>query len=217
MKNIYYVSGLGADERVFSFLKIKNANETFIKWLDPHKNEKISTYSKRLINQIDTSKQVILVGVSFGGIIAQEIAKHISVEKLIIISSVKSFNEYGFELKLASLTRIHKLMPSFILKWSNKLTADYYFGVESKQESKLLAAIIDNTDERFMVWAIDKIMKWKKLPQTKYDIIHIQGNKDRIFTNRNIDNVIWIKGGGHFMIVNKANEISDIVNKSLIN
>jgi len=212
LRNIYYVSGLGADERVFTFLKIENANETFIKWLDPHKKESLSSYSKRLIDQINTSKEVILVGVSFGGIVAQEIAKHIKVEKLIIISSVKSFKEYGFDLKLASFTKIYKIVPSFILKWSNKLTADYYFGVKSKEESKLLSAIIEDTDENFMVWAIDKIMTWKNSTPLKKEIIHIQGNKDRIFTNRKIENVVWVDGGGHFMIVNRADEISEIIN-----
>lgn len=214
-KNIYYISGLGADERVFTFLKIKNVNENFIKWLDPYKKESLISYSKRLIHQIDISKTVILIGVSFGGIVAQEIAKQIKVEKLIIISSVKSFKEYGVDLKLVSHTKVYKIVPSFILKWSNKLTADYYFGVKSKEESTLLKAIIDDTDERFMVWAIDKIMSWKNVTHTKCPITHIQGDKDRIFTNRRIDNVIGIKGGGHFMIVNKANEVSDIINTSL--
>jgi len=206
---------LGADERVFTFLKIRNVNESFIKWLQPHTKETLVSYSKRLIDQIDTSKKVILVGVSFGGIVAQEIAQLIAVEKLIIISSVKSFKEYGIVLKLVSFTKIYKLVPSYILKWSNKLTADFYFGVTSKEESKLLGTIIDDTDEVFMVWAIDAIMKWKKNKGSKQRIIHIHGDADRIFTNRSIENVTWIKKGGHFMIVTKAEEISNIMNQSL--
>lgn len=214
-QNIYYVSGLGADERVFTFLKISNVNETFIKWLQPHTKETLASYSKRLIDQIDASKKVILVGLSFGGIVAQEIAQHIAVEKLIIISSVKSFKEYGIGLKLVRYTKIYKLIPSYILKWSNKLTADFYFGVTSKEESKLLKAIIDDTDQLFMVWAIDAIMKWKNNLGVRQGIIHIQGDADRIFTNRNIENATWIKKGGHFMIVNRADEISNVINQSL--
>ncbi|KZS41076.1 hypothetical protein AWE51_23255 [Aquimarina aggregata] len=214
-KNIYYVSGLGADERVFNFLRIDNVIETHIKWLDPLKNESLSSYSQRLILQIDLSKDVILVGVSFGGIVAQEISKHIDIEKLIIISSVKSFKEYGFDLKLVSFTKIYKIVPSFILKWSNKLTADYFFGVESKEESELLNRIIDSTDEKFMVWAIDKIMKWKNSRASKLDLTHIQGDSDRIFNNRKLRGVIWVKNGGHFMIVNRAKEISNIINLQL--
>ncbi len=214
-KNIYYISGLGADERVFKFLKIENTTETFIKWVDPLKNESLSSYSKRLIQQIDTSKGVILIGVSFGGIIAQEISKQIEVDKLMIISSVKSREEYGIDLKLASFSRIYKVIPSFILKWSNKLTANYFFGIKSNETSKLLRKIIDDTDEKFMVWAINKIMNWKKLSDPKLNITHIQGDNDRIFNNRNLKRVIWVKGGGHFMIVNKANEISKIINSEL--
>lgn len=214
-KNIYYISGLGADERVFHFLQIQGVNETHIKWIDPFKKESLSSYSKRLIRQIDTSKSVILIGVSFGGIVAQEISRHIDVDKLIIISSVKSFKEYGLDLKFVSLTKAYKIVPSFILKWSNKLTADYYFGVQSKEESQLLSKIIDDTDEKFMVWAIDKIMNWKEPKTIKLDIVHIQGDNDKIFNNKKLEEVIWIKGGGHFMIVNKANEISEIINKTL--
>ncbi len=214
-RKIYYISGLGADERVFKFLKIDNAEEIFIKWVCPKENENLCQYSKRLINQIDTTQKVILIGVSFGGIILQEIAKHIATEKLIIISSVKGFNEYGLALKLVSYTKIHKLFPASILKWSNLMTADFYFGIKSKEASKLLKTIIKETDPQFMIWAINEIMNWREKTSQKNDIIHIQGDCDRIFTNRNIDNAQWIKNGGHFMIVNKAQVLSRIINRAI--
>ena len=112
-------------------------------------------------------------------------------------------------------TRIHKIVPSKILKKLNLLTGDFYFGIRTESESKLLKSIIEDTDNEFLVWAINEIMNWKKIKtESDKDLIHIQGDKDRIFPNRNLKDVIWIKDGGHFMVFNKAEEISSIINNN---
>jgi pimeloyl-ACP methyl ester carboxylesterase len=139
---IYFISGLGADERVFQFLNLDEVDHTFIKWNEPERKESLTTYCKKLIKQIDTTKEIILIGVSFGGIIAQEISKIISCRKVIIISSVKTKNEFSWPLRLARKLQIHLIVPLWLLTLSNRLTSDYYFGVKSKEESKLLHQII---------------------------------------------------------------------------
>ena len=129
---VYFISGLGADERVFQFLDLSKIEHQFIKWNEPLNSESLPSYCKKLTEQINQNQEIILIGVSFGGIIAQEISKIISVKKVIIISSVKSFNEYSWQLKLASKIQIHKIAPLWFLTLSNKLTADYYFNIQSK-------------------------------------------------------------------------------------
>ena len=85
MKRIYVFSGLGADERVFKYLDFPGYEPVFIRWLQPTKEEAIEHYSKRLTEQIGTSRPV-LIGLSFGGIIAIEVAKVIDTEKIILIA-----------------------------------------------------------------------------------------------------------------------------------
>ena len=51
--NVYCISGLGADERLFRNLKITNADLKFINWVKPDRNDSISSYSDQLIAQID--------------------------------------------------------------------------------------------------------------------------------------------------------------------
>jgi pimeloyl-ACP methyl ester carboxylesterase len=207
---VYFVSGLGADERVFQFLSLPGINKKFIKWPAPASDETIRQYAQRLIHQIDLSDEIVLIGISFGGIIVQEIASQISCEKVIIISSVKSPKEFSWQLSLVKKTGVYKLFPAWFLKWSNKLTADYYFSTESKKESDLLHQIINDTDEKFMMWAIRRIMEWKN-DNIAGTIIHIHGTSDRIFPTGSIDNAIMINNGGHFMIVNKSEQISKII------
>ena len=213
---IYFISGLGADERVFQFLELPNHPFKHIHWLSPEKRESITHYSSRLIQQIDTTQEVILIGVSFGGMIAQEIAKQISCQHVIIISSVKSPHEFSWQLKIIGKLKLHRLAPTPLLKWGNLLTANYYFSVTDKQETALLKQIVLDTATTFMVWAINAIMCWKN-PDPLSNLVHIHGTSDRIFPINAIKNVIPVEGGGHFMIVNKAEEVSklilDVINK----
>lgn len=207
---VYFISGLGADERVFQFLGLTQIEHHFIKWNEPRKNQSLSNYCKELTEQIDKTNEVILVGVSFGGIIAQEISKMINCKKVIIISSVKSKNEFSWQFKLASKLQLHKITPLWFLSLSNRLTASYYFGTKSKTESKLLHQIIKDTAPKFLVWAIDQIMNWKNENYPE-NLVHIQGTSDKIFPMINIQNAIEIPNGGHFMIVNKASLIEQLI------
>jgi pimeloyl-ACP methyl ester carboxylesterase len=211
---IHFISGLGADERVFQFLDLPGYERVYIQWLTPEKNEPLHDYANRLIKHYGLTDGAILIGVSFGGIICQEIAKLISCKKVIIISSIKSKNEMDWLLKLVRFTKIYRLVPSSFIKWSNKLTADYYFSVTSSEESKLLRKIISDTNRSFMKWAISQIMKWDN-PVNSSEIIHIHGTNDRIFPLFNIKNYRPVKDGGHFMIVNRSKEISAILTNFL--
>lgn len=207
---VYFISGLGADERVFQFLDLPEVEKIYIKWIIPVNQESLASYVNRLTAQIDLTQQIVLVGISFGGIIAQEISKIIDCQKVIIISSIKSRLEFSWQLSLVSSSKIYRLFPAKFLKWSNTLTADYYFSTSSTKESELLHQIIKDTDSHFLRWAIDRLMSWKN-PDPQKNIIHIHGTSDRIFPTKPIKDYIKIPGGGHFMIVNKAAELSKII------
>jgi len=209
--NIYCISGLGADERVFRFLRLPDFNLRHINWEIPNPDENLAQYAGRLLDQIDTSEEVILLGVSFGGMIAQEIARQIPCVHVIIISSIKSVAEMTWPLTLVRLTQLYRLVPVSLLKWANLRTADYYFSVENKAESALLRAIIQDTEPWFMRWAIARIMNWQPTNAPVKNLLHIHGTHDRIFPARTIQNAKLIPEAGHLMIVNRAARISEII------
>lgn len=207
---VYFISGLGADERIFKFLDLGPIEHRHIKWIPPFRNEALGDYCKRLVEQIDLNETVVLIGVSFGGIIAQEISKLIGVERVVIISSIKKSSEFSMPFRMLRKLQIHNLVPYWLMKIGNKYTADYYFGTQTQEESKLLHQIIDDTDPHFLAWAIDRIMNWKN-DSYPSNLVHIQGTTDRIFPIRNIENAIEIANGGHFMTVNKSQEVERLI------
>ncbi len=205
MKDLFLLSGLGADKRVFDVLDLSNYNAHFIQWIDPNDNEPIDAYAKRLTVNIE-KKNPILIGVSFGGIMAIEIGKQIQAEKIIIISSATTKHSIPTSF-IARKLKLHTLLPARFLRKPNQVLF-WLFGIKSKNERALLRAIMKDTDEKFFRWAIDKIMTWDNQVLLN-NTIHIHGSKDRVIPFTSAD--YRIEGGGHLMIVNRAAEINKVL------
>ena len=212
MKKIYVLSGLGADKRVFNKIDFSNYDTTFIEWIMPTENETIKNYAFRLTEQIKTEKP-ILIGLSFGGIIATEIAKQIETEKIILIASAKTKYEIPFYYRLAGKLKLNKLLPTKILKKGNFISY-WFFGATNQEDKKLLAEILKDTEPKFLTWAIDKIANWKSETEHK-NLIHIHGTADRILPIRNTNFDIKVLNGGHFMTINKPKELTEIIRNEL--
>jgi pimeloyl-ACP methyl ester carboxylesterase len=214
-KNIYVFSGLGADKRVFQKIDFGENKTEFINWIKPIKGESLNEYSKRIANQI-TEPRPVLIGISFGGIVAQEVANIIEIEKLILLATIESRNELPLHLKILGILKIDKLIPAKILKAHNFLT-NYFFGVKTKANSEILKVILSETDEDFLKWALRKVAEWKPLNQLKIiSKITIHGTEDKIlpkYRNKKYD--YEINEGGHFFTLTHEKEINTILKNEL--
>lgn len=211
LKDIYCISGLGADERVFQKLKFKGYQPIHIRWLEPKTEESIKDYTERLTHQIKAEKP-ILIGLSFGGIIAVEMSKQIAIEKIILISSTKNRQEIPFYFKMFRWLPIYLLLPAKFMLWIAKFIASWFFSLKTIDERKLLKAILFDTNARFVKWAIHQIVTWNNelIPENTY---HIHGESDRVFPYQFVHEDFNIKHGGHLMIMSQAEYISNLIQK----
>ncbi len=180
----------------------------FIQWISPNKGETLVNYSKRIGLQIKYENP-IFIGLSFGGIVAQEIACQRKVEKLLLISSVAQRSEFPFYFRLLKTLPIHNFLPYRFLKKLHFLN-HWLFGVSTAIEKKLLNEIIIETDSKFMKWAIDVLVYWSPKNYSSPRIT-VHGNKDRILSKTAQYSDYIIKNGGHFMISTHAEEIGRII------
>ena len=206
---LYAISGLGADKRVYQYLKLKH-ELIHLDWITPKKNERISDYAKRLSKPIDTSKPFGLIGLSFGGIVATEIAKQLNPKVTVLISSAETKNELRTLYRIFGKILLIKLVPLFCFNMPRKI-AYYLFGAQNK---KLLKAILDDADMYFTKWAVSQLIIWENTIRLKH-VIKINGEVDKLIPLKNHKNTITIKNGEHFMIVDKAKEVSDLINSNL--
>lgn len=210
MKKIYIFSGLGADERVFKYLDFKDLDVTFVQWIKPEANEPLITYTKRISEQIK-DENPILIGLSFGGIVATELAKIISVEKLILISSLKTRTEIPLIYRLAGKTNLHRLIPYSILKKDHFLNR-WLFGVIRKNDRDLFKKVLADTDVDFLKWAISSIVKWSNT-EIHPNLFHIHGTNDKLLPISKSGEVIAIENGGHLMVLDKAKQVSEALHR----
>ena len=208
MKHIYCISGLGADERVFSKFQFPGHEIHFIKWLTPKKNESIASYAQRLISQIHDDHP-ILIGLSFGGIMCIEIAKQINPEFIIIISSIKLKSELPLWMKFSGKLKLNRLFPMRSFKLIEPIE-DYNLGVTTNEEKEMVHDYRKNIDPVYSNWAIDAILNWKNIVAPK-NLYHIHGTGDRIFSIKRIKPDYTIQSGGHLMIMNKSDEVNTCI------
>ena len=204
------LSGLGADERVFQKIRLPgHCTIEHIKWPAISKDETLHSYSLKIAGHIHTEEKFALLGLSFGGIMAVETAKHVNAEKIVLISCISVYTEMPAWYRLVGFLKIIYLIPSLLL---NKIYpfAYWLFGAGSYEEKKLLKEIIHDTDPHFLKWALTKIITWKNTGRP-INSVHIHGTYDKLFPARNITADIIIEGGGHFMIFNKAEQLNKIL------
>jgi pimeloyl-ACP methyl ester carboxylesterase len=211
-QELYLFSGLGADRRIFQRLDLSGYPVHYIEWIIPLEGEPIEHYASRLLNQITTPKPT-LIGLSFGGIMAIEVAKLIETEKVILISSIKSGNEVPFYYRWMAYAGMHKHIPSGFFKNTNFVT-NWLFGTVTPFDQQLLKEILSDTNPVFFKWALNQIVQWKNQTLPK-NLVHIHGTGDRILPVRFSGYDILVENGGHFMTLNKSEEINRILKLQL--
>ena len=210
MKKVYFISGLGADKRAFSFLDLSFCEPFFIEWIKPLKNESLQGYALRLKEQIKEPGAVI-VGVSFGGMLATEIAKTDPTSKVIIVSSNKIKDEFPKIFLTGKYLPVYKWLPSILLK-KGTIIRSKFFSPKGEKQKKIFQQILSDTDTKFTKWAIYSILHWKN-KVTPDNVIHIHGTSDNLLPYRLVKADYAIKNGTHLMIMNQYKEISELLKK----
>lgn len=214
-KHIYFVSGTGANSKIFERIHLPQEKFEFhfIEWIIPTSiEESIESYAKRMCENIKHPFP-ILVGVSFGGIMVQEMSKIINCEKTILISSIKTKHELSKKLKFIRNTKAYVLAPTKQIKNIEKILS-VVFGKKTKKRINAYRKYLTVRDPLYLKWAIKQALLWKQtevLPNT----IHIHGNEDPIFPIYFIKNCITVDKGSHIMIITKPEKISSILLKNL--
>lgn len=215
---IYLIPGLGFDNRIFNKLDLTGIDKEYIDWIEPTRNENINDYSKRLSVRIGkNSDEIIIIGHSLGGIISQEIATLIKIDKIILISSIKSRNELPFHFRIIRPLRLYKLFTKKLATQTLKYWGRSH-GYESAEDQELFKEMVNGHSDKYFQWALNELSIWnppKIPPHTK--IYQIHGDKDKTFPIKLIDkphNVI--KNAGHFMVYKQPKKINELLIEEII-
>jgi esterase/lipase len=211
---VYFISGLAADNRVFKFIKLPAGFEAvYLDWIKPVDGENLREYAIRLGSKIDISEPFYLVGLSMGGMMASEICCQLSPVKTILISSVPLREEFPPYTKAVKYLKLHKIIPARVFKSASIMKR--IFTKETPEVKKILKEVIRASDENFIRWSLDAIVNWDNKEKNE-KIVQIHGSRDELLPLKYTKPDYVIKNGTHLMVLSKANEISDILKKILV-
>lgn len=201
--HVYFIPGMAANTRIFEYIKLPKSEYVmhFLEWEIPTEKESLADYALRFSKKI-THENPVLFGVSFGGILVQEMCKFVNVKKVVVVSSVLHESEFPKRMKFAKMTKAYKLVPTQLFSDVEKL-AKYAFGETATHRVDLYKKYMSISDKKYLDWAIESIINWKQ-KQDISNVVHIHGSHDRVFPIENIKgNVVKVKNGTHVMIINK--------------
>ena len=210
---VYFISGLGADYRVFSLLELSFCEPVFIGWIKPQPNESLPHYAARLLEQIPETSPII-VGISFGGMLVTEMARQNQKIRAIIISSNKKSSEFPNYLRIGKYLPAYQWMPDRALK-QILLMNSWVLGGKGLEEKKLLRQIINDTEIGFVKWAISAILRWvnEEIPT---NLVHIHGKLDKLLPCKLVKADYVIEKGTHVMTLDNATEVSILLKKLIL-
>ena len=213
---VYFLPGLAANPSIFKNIQLNSDRFEIhlLEWMIPFEEETISEYALRFCSKV-THTNAVLVGVSFGGIIAQEMNLVHDFRKIIIISSVKTRQELPLHLQLAGKTKVYKLIPTSFFAQNIDLLSKYAFGTPIVKRLDLYKQYLSITDKRYLDWAIKQVVSWNQ-KMSDPNLVHIHGDKDLIFPIENIIDSIVVKGGTHIMILNKYKWMNENLPKLIL-
>jgi len=210
MSKIFLIAGMGADTRIYNNIELPDEDEIIpVDWIEPDISDTLTTYSQKLIKQYNITYNSIVIGNSLGGMMAIEIAKLIPLNKVILISSIKTVDEAPFYYSLFKMLPLYRIVPGKLFTQLGGFVRPVFGGM-SPQQLWLFKDMLSKTSPKFLKWSMGAVLKWQNrtVPPNVY---HITGDKDWIFNYKLIKDAIIVKGGTHIMIVDKAKEINKIL------
>ena len=210
-RRLYLIPGVATDHRVFAGLDLPQYELVYLDWEDPYHGETLRAYAERMVSRLGGDPSPILIGYSFGGIVAQEMAKFIPDATIILISSIKSYKERPLGMMLTSNFGLHRFLPAEIGK-EFRFAYTWMNDPKGTKEKEFVHQMRKELNHHHTDWAIDQAVGWRHDDHTP-SLFHIHGDHDRIFPIRYIRNCIPIRGGTHLMLLSKGAEISVYIDR----
>ncbi len=207
-------SGLGADERVFANQQREFPQLIVPPWRPPQRGDTLTTYCQRLAGELSLSGPVIVGGISFGGIVASEFARHVDARCCLLISSLRSPRQLPRRIRAVGTLR-------FALDGIPFRPIQNVLGRIGRSERLPISPLVKqvllqlaDADPRVVRWSIRQIFRFTEPPLT-IPIHRIHGDRDPIFPLRYVQSDKVVCGGGHLLPQTHAGQINEFLRRAI--
>ena len=210
---LYLAPGLASDRRIFSKLDLSGHEVKVLELPDLEFGASIPDHSREMSGAVEKGRNV-LIGMSMGGMIMQEMAAITRPDLVIIISSWKSADEMPIWIKQLRGTHPERIVSK---EFIDRVLPFLYWqmGAESDEDRELIDEFARGTPIEKIKMQMNACLNWNGPEKVPLKLIHIHGDNDHLMPIGSIKDAIPVKDGGHFMVFNKADRISEMIRNEL--
>ncbi len=206
MRKILLLTGMTPDHRIYDRLLPLLPNATVVDWISPLENESIVSYAKRLSHTLRHDEPVVVCGVSFGGVVAREIAWRLNAASCVLISSVRSPCELPPWFRISRVLAPHS--AQFIIKAAGAIATVWPRPFRSPATWRLRKLAGESGE--WHRWATAAILNWiPSKDAERVPLIQIHGDRDATFPIRYTGADVIVTGGGHTLPLTHCIEMAE--------
>jgi pimeloyl-ACP methyl ester carboxylesterase len=214
-ERLILLPGLGADERSFEPQRARFPGLEVPGWLPHEPGESLRAYAHRIAATILPSQRFYLGGVSFGGMVAQEIARLMHPEAVFLIASCRTgaalaphlryFNEFAHLFPERDFSPGAGLSRLYVSK----------FGRLTPEQEALFEEMLLGVQPAFVRWGISAVIDWPGAGELPMPVYHIHGSDDELIPASSVQADQVIAGGGHLLNVTHADAVNAFLAKHM--
>lgn len=202
------ISGMGADARLFDGQRAAFPRLCVPNWLPPLRRESLADYARRMADAVRTSEPFALGGVSFGGMVALEMARWLRPAAVFLISSCRGGRQVPRWLRWAE--RLSRPFPDCFAD-AARAFAPLVRSRSSRLDAarrRLLCAMLRDTPTRFLRWSARASVEWSFEGRPNAPVFQIHGGRDWVIPPGGMAVDRLIPDAGHLAVMTHADEVN---------
>lgn len=216
MTRLVLLPGLGTTEGLFAPQRRAFPALEVPPWLEPERAETVPAYGRRMAATLGPAgSDLVLGGVSFGGMVALEMARHVPARAVVLIASATT----GRALTRVAhgLARVGRPLPARALPPPRPLwpVVAWAFGARTAEDRALVYELIRTSRPGFAKWGLGALLDWDPGGQQPCPVRRIHGLEDRLIGAARVPADMVIPGAGHLINVTHAADVNAFIRAAL--
>lgn len=206
-----FLPGVGVDGRLFRPQRELPFPFDVPPWLPVRRREPLAAYARRFAESVGRAD--LLVGVSFGGVLAQELASRVGARLVVGIATGRHRRDVPRLLRFAELVA-RNIAPLTTAPGRLAVQARLFGGLTPRQ-ARLMVSMMKESSPEFVREAARMVCGWEGCPAACPSRF-LHGREDLIMRPRTFQPDVWIEGAGHLVNLTHARRVNAFVRRAVL-
>lgn len=188
-------------------------------WIEPERGETLAAYAKRLAAVIDPGMPCVIGGMSFGGMVATEMCKHLDAKALVLIASLQHPDERPRRARWVC-TLVGR-MPAWLV-WCGQLLARVLAPIAwclTTRNGWSLYRQAWGNSATLLAWSARALAHWEASDTAiPCPVFRLHGGRDPALPAKRCatgDDVDLVDGGRHVLTLSHPARVRAIINRAI--